>query len=89
MSKVYVLTIENYDALDDYMTTLDAKAFLDKTACEKWLEKETKRQNKNGFHAVDYDTDRDHWEFNKDAIHGSYRHIFHGRYCEVIGGEQR
>lgn len=86
MSKVYALVIENYDALDDYMTNLDVQVFTDKAACEKWLEHEAKRQAKQGFKPFNCNSDSDHWEFSKETLHGTYRHVFNGWYHNVIGG---
>ena len=36
MNKVYTLGINNFDALDGYMTSTDIKVFFAKAACEKW-----------------------------------------------------
>lgn len=52
MNKVYTLGINNFDALDGYMTSTDIKVFFDKAACEKWIKEETKRQAKKGFNLL-------------------------------------
>ena len=88
MNRVYVLVIENYDALDDYMTSIDIKVFSDRTIAQKWMKHEATHQALNGFKVVAGDSNSDHWEFDKETIHGSYRNIFNGWYHEIIGEEQ-
>lgn len=44
MSKVYVLLIQNYDALDGYMTSSDVEVFTDKATCKTWIEQEARHQ---------------------------------------------
>lgn len=84
MNKVYTLGINNYDALDGFMTSEDIKIFFDKATCEKWMEEETKRQAKKGFKLEKSQSDPEFWTFVKETLHGQYRHEFFGQYREVI-----
>lgn len=89
MNRVYVLGINNFDALDGFMTSEDMKVFFDKHACEKWVQEETKRQAKKGFKLIEIkliesQSDPEYWEFVKETLHGNYRHVFYGQYREVI-----
>lgn len=84
MNRVYVLGINNFDALDGFITSEDMKVFFDKHACEKWMQEETKRQAKKGFKLSDNQSDPEYWEFIKETLHGNYRHVFYGQYREVI-----
>ncbi|MDD6432314.1 MAG: hypothetical protein PUF79_04225 [Lactobacillaceae bacterium] len=86
MSKVYTLLIENYDALDGYMTKNDVKVFTSKEACEKWIAEETKRQAEQGFKLSQSEADPECWEFYKNSDHGALSHEFYGQYRDVIGG---
>ena len=87
MTKVYTLLIENYDALDGYMTSIDVKVFADKAACDKWMEQEeSTRQALKGFKPVAHAEDPDYWEFVKEDGHGTYTHDFFGQYRNIIGG---
>lgn len=87
MSKVYVLLIQNYDALDGYMTSNGVEVFTDKAACDKWMEQEeSTRQTLKGFKPVDHAEDPGYWEFVKEDERGTYTHDFFGQYRNVIGG---
>lgn len=86
MSKVYVLLIQNYDALDGYMTSSDVEVFTDKVACDEWMKRESQRQGKQGFKPVAHAEDPGYWEFVKEDEHGTYTHDFFGQFRNVIGG---
>lgn len=83
MTKVYTLVVNNYDALDGYMTSTDIKVFTDKVACLVWSEGEAKRQAEKGFKLTEQ-SDPEYWEFVKETPHGDYRHVLYGQYREVI-----
>lgn len=84
MTKVYTLLIENYDALDGYMTSIDVKVFADKAACETWIEQEARHQAQQGFETTTFGRDIDYWQFDKETDRGTYRHEFYGQYRDVI-----
>lgn len=83
MTKVYTLGIQNFDALDGFMTSTDIKLFFDKEACKKWMDQEIKNQAKKGFKLKQYGNP-EYWEFIKETLHGNYKHVFYGQYREVI-----
>ena len=84
MTKVYVLGIYNYDALDGYMTSTATKAFFNQPAFEVWMEEETKRQARKGFKLSKEESYPNFWVFVKKTLHGNYRHEFYGHSCEVF-----
>lgn len=88
MTKVYVLLIQNYDALDGYMTKNDIKVFASKEACEKWIVEETKRQAEQGFKLAPSEVDPECWEFVKEEDQGTLSHEFYGQYRDVIGSAE-
>lgn len=80
MSKVYVLGINKFDALDGFMTSEDIKVFSTESACRTWKKK---RQAEEGFKFIENQSDSEYWEFIKETLHGNYRHVFwsiSGRY---------
>lgn len=86
MGRVYTLWIKNYDALDFFMTTFDVKVFADKSACEKWMDQEIKRQASQGFKLAANTGEAERWEFVKNDDYGVYRHELYGQYRNIIGG---
>ena len=86
MTRVYTLLIENYDALDGYITSIDVKTFASKESCDKWMAEETKRQADKGFKLSQPETDPECWEFYQNGNHGALSHEFYGQYRDVIGG---
>lgn len=88
MNLVYVLLIENYDALDGYMTSIDVKLFKDEDTCIDWINQEAKKQADKDFKMKESLTNSKdgtcYWEFVKESDFGEYRHEFSGMYRNVL-----
>ena len=88
MNLVYVLLIENYDALDGYTTSIDVKLFKDENTCIDWISQEAKKQADKGFKMKESFTKSNdgtgYWEFVKESDFGEYRHEFSGMYRNVL-----
>lgn len=88
MNLVYVLLIEDYDALDGYMTSIDVKLFKDKNTCIDWINQEAKKQVDKGFKMKkSFAKSKDgtgYWKFVKESDFGEYRHEFSGMYRNVL-----
>ncbi len=42
------------------------------------------RQTKENFKFIERQSAPDYWEFVKETLHGNYRHVFFGKYRDVI-----